>query len=284
MVRNDLHEINRLSWNAATVRHNSHKPDQAGFLRGGGSTLFAEELELLGEVRDKEVLHLLCNSGQDTLSIAALGASVTGVDISDEAIAFAKQLSADSGIPAEFERSDVYPWLEAAVAEGRQYDIVFSSYGALCWLSDLERWMQLVAGILKPGGRFVCVEFHQVAMIFDEKAVPKYDYSMPEPLHWEIGISDYVGDSSGGLVASGEVKASEPFVNPNPCYEFQRSMGEILGAVLDSGLRLRHYHEYLYSNGWKPFAEMKPLPGRKWTMPDGVPKLPLMYRLMAVKE
>lgn len=284
MTRTDLHEINRLSWNAATVVHNSHKQDQAGFLGGGGSTLFPEELELLGQLEGSEVLHLLCNSGQDTLSLAALGAKVTGVDISDEAIAFAKQLSADAGIEGNFERSDVYPWLEAARAEGRRYDIVFSSYGALCWLSDLERWMQLVAGILKPGGRFVCVEFHQVAMIFDEKAVPKYDYSMPEPLHWEVGISDYVADSCGGLLASGEVKKAEPFVNPNPCYEFQRSMGEILGAVLKAGLRLKDYREYLYSNGWKPFTEMKPLPGRRWTMPDGTPKLPLMYGVVAVKE
>ena len=284
MTRTDLHEINRLSWNAATVVHNSHKPDQAGFLKSGGNTLFAEELELLGDLRGKEVVHLLCNSGQDTLSLAAHGAKVRGVDISDEAIAFAKQLSADSGIAAEFERSDVYPWLEAEIAAGRQYDIVFSSYGALCWLSDLGRWMELMAGILKPGGRYVCMEFHQVAMIFDEKGVPTYDYSIPEPLHWEVGISDYVGDSCGALVASGEVVAGERFVNPNPCYEFQRSMGEILGAVLQSGLRLRDYREYLYSNGWKPFTEMKSLPERRWTVPDGTPKLPLMYGILAVKE
>jgi SAM-dependent methyltransferase len=283
VIRSDLHEINRMSWNAATVRHNSHKQDQAGFLRGGGSTLFPEELELLGEVAGCHVLHLLCNSGQDTLSLAARGANVTGVDISDEAIGFARRLSLDSGIAGEFERSDVYPWLEAAVAAGRQFDIVFCSYGALCWLSDIGEWMQGVSRVLKPGGRFVCVEFHQVAMIFDEKAVPTYDYSIPEPLHWEAGIQDYVGDSCGGLLASGGAKQTAPFVNPNPCYEFQRGMGEILGAVLKAGLRLSDYREYLYSNGWKPFTDMKSLPGRRWTMPDGTPKLPLMYGLVAVK-
>ena len=284
MSRPDLHEINRLSWNAATVAHNSHKPDQAGFLRNGGSTLFPEEIELLGAAEGKELVHLLCNSGQDTLSLAKLGAKVRGVDISDEAIAFAQQLAVDSGIAAEFERSDVYPWLEAAIAEGRRYDIVFCSYGALCWLSDLPRWMSLVAGILKPGGRFVCLEFHQVAMIFDEHGVPTYDYGMSEPLHWKDGISDYVGDSCGGLVMSGEVVATEPFVNPHPCYEFQRGMGEIIGAVLKSGLRLHDYREYLHSNGWKPFKEMQALPGRRWTMPEGKPKIPLMYGLVAMKE
>jgi SAM-dependent methyltransferase len=283
MIRADLHEINRLSWNAATVRHNSHKPDQAGFLRNGGSTLFPEELELLGGVKGTEVLHLLCNSGQDTLSIASLGANVTGVDISDEAIAFAQQLSTDSGIPGRFERSDAFPWLDAAIAAGRRFDTVFCSYGALCWLSDLDHWMRLVSKVLKPGGRFVCVEFHPVAMIFDEKGVPTYDYSMPEPLHWEVGISDYVAASCGALVASGEVEVVEPFVNPNPCYEFQRGMSEILGAVLRAGLALRDFHEHLHSNGWKPYTEMKALPGRRWTMPEGMPKLPLMYGLVAVK-
>jgi SAM-dependent methyltransferase len=184
MIRPELHESNRLSWNAATVAHNRHKPDQAGFLRGGGSTLFPEETELLGDVRGKDVLHLLCNAGQDTLGIATLGATATGVDISDEAIDFARQLSVDSGIAANFERSDVYPWLDRAAAEGRTFDVVFCSYGALCWLSDLDEWMRRVVAVLKPGGRFVCVEFHPVAMIFDEQGIPAYDYSMPEPMFW----------------------------------------------------------------------------------------------------
>ncbi len=87
-MRNDLHEANRLSWNAATRAHNSHKLDQAGFLRRGGTTLFPEELALLGDVRGLRIAHLQCNAGQDSLSLAARGALVTGVDISDEAIAF----------------------------------------------------------------------------------------------------------------------------------------------------------------------------------------------------
>src|SRR5690606_8521445 len=112
---------------------------------------------------------------QDTLGIAALGATVTGVDISDEAIAFARQLSTDSSIPAAFERSDVYPWLDKALADGRAFDVVFCSYGALCWLSDLDELMCRIAGVLRPGGRFVCLEFHPLVMIFDEKGNPAYD-------------------------------------------------------------------------------------------------------------
>ena len=282
-TRTDLHEANRLSWNAATVAHNRHKPDQAGFLRGGGSTLFPEEIGLLGPVQGQAVLHLLCNSGQDTLGIAALGAEVTGVDISDEAIDFARRLSEESGIPGTFERSDVYPWLEAAVNEGRRFDTVFCSYGALCWLSDLPAFLRGVNAVLEPGGRFVCIEFHPFAMIFDEQAEPKYDYRMAEPLVWDDGIRDYVADSCGGLIPSGQVEPAEPFLNPHPCYEFQRGIGDILGAVIHAGLSLREFREYEYTNGWKPFTEMKSLPGRRWAMPDGKPALPLMYSLVAEK-
>src|SRR3954469_18087017 len=97
MLRKDMHEDNRRSWNAATDAHNSHKADQAAFFRDGGSTLYPEEIELLGDLHGKSLVHLQCNAGQDTLSLAGLGATVTGVDISDTAISFAQQLSTDTG-------------------------------------------------------------------------------------------------------------------------------------------------------------------------------------------
>ncbi|MCD2105892.1 methyltransferase domain-containing protein [Rhodococcus erythropolis] len=118
----DAVEMNRLSWNAATVAHNSHKGDQAQFFRNGGSTLFPEEVALLGEIAGSSILHLQCNSGQDSLSLAALGANVTGVDLSDSAIDFARTLSADSGIAAEFERGEVSGWLREAAAARRKFD------------------------------------------------------------------------------------------------------------------------------------------------------------------
>src|SRR5688572_15837941 len=106
MLRKGMHEENRVAWNAATAAHNSHKRDQAKFFREGGSTLFPEEIELLGDINGLSLVHLQCNAGQDALSLAGLGATVTAVDISDTAIDFARQLSADSGIPATFIRSD----------------------------------------------------------------------------------------------------------------------------------------------------------------------------------
>src|SRR5258706_3131863 len=107
-MRKDLHEENRLSWNEATKAHNSHKGDQAAFFRAGGNKLYEEEKELLGDIHGLSLVHLQCNAGQDTLSLAQMGAKVTGVDISDTAIEFARALSTDSGIPATFHRMAIY--------------------------------------------------------------------------------------------------------------------------------------------------------------------------------
>src|SRR5690349_20003541 len=153
MPRKELHQDNRIAWNAATVAHNSHKADQARFLREGGTTLFPEELELLGVIEGRRLVHLQCNAGQDSLCQARLGATVTGVDISDEAIAFARRLSTVAGIPATFVRADVYDCLAEAAGRPEWYDIAFSSYGAIPWLSDIRAWARGIAAILKPGGR-----------------------------------------------------------------------------------------------------------------------------------
>ena len=100
MKSRDLREQNRLSWNAVAGAHESHRGDLAGFLRSGGSTLFPEELELLGPLEGKTLAHLQCNAGGDSLSLALRGAEVTGVDFSDEAILRARALSEEAGIPA----------------------------------------------------------------------------------------------------------------------------------------------------------------------------------------
>src|SRR5258706_9699764 len=127
-MRRDLHEQNRRSWNHATTAHETHKGDQAGFLRGGGSTLFPEEIELLGNLSGKRVVHLQCNAGPDTLSLVARGARVLGVDISDTAIAAARKLASAAGIDGRFERADLYEWFDAAAERGDQFDVRFPSY------------------------------------------------------------------------------------------------------------------------------------------------------------
>ncbi|BEP68690.1 MULTISPECIES: class I SAM-dependent methyltransferase [unclassified Variovorax] len=280
-MKKDLHEANRQSWNAATVAHNSHKGDQAAFFRAGGSTLFPEESALLGDVEGLSVLHLQCNAGQDSLSIARRGARVTGVDISDEAIDFATRLSAESGIAARFERADVYDYFETAAARGERHDLVFCSYGTLCWLSDLGAWARGVAQLLKPGGRFVIVEFHPFALVFDPQWKFHYDYFNDAPVP-EEGVGDYVAESGDGLVADDRpMPGVQGFRNPHPSFEFTWGVGQVTTALAQAGLAIERFEEYPYTNGWKPFEGMRELGGRRMAPPEGMPRIPLMYALAA---
>ena len=282
-MRPDLHEQNRRSWNHATVAHNRHKGDQAAFLRDGGTTLFPEEVELLQPARGRRVVHLQCNAGQDTLSIAQLGAVVTGVDISDEAIEFARRLAADSGISATFVRSDVYDWL--ASTEER-FDVAFASYGALCWLSDLRTWARGVARVLAPGGRLVVMEFHPALYLVDERDGqivwgPSRGAGGAH-IAWDDGVLDYVQASAGGLGPDRSAAiVDEPFVNPEACHEFEWSVCDVIDAVASAGLRVERAREWPYSNGCRFFPSMIDLGGRRWGMPPGAPPIPLMYAMVA---
>jgi SAM-dependent methyltransferase len=191
-------EQNRKSWNEATRAHNTHKGDQAAFLKKRGTTtLFPEELALLGPVKGRSLLHLQCNAGQDTLSLAKRGAHVTGVDLSDEAITFATRLSVQSGLPGRFVRRDVYDYLARTRA---RFDFVFCSYGVTGWLEDLRAWARGIARCLQPGGHFVYVDFHPVAWVFDEHGKPAFPYSTHGKALIGPGVSDYVGRSGEGLV------------------------------------------------------------------------------------
>ncbi len=281
-MRTDLHEANRLSWNAATAAHNSHKGDQAAFFRNGGSTLFPEEVDFLGDVGGLSLVHLQCNSGQDSLSLARLGAEVTGVDISDEAIDFASRLSTESGVAATFERADVFAWLEAASRAGRSFDRAFSSYGAIIWLSDLMAWARGVAGVLKSGGRFVLVEFHPMVMVFNEHWQPHYDYFGGAVIE-EPGVGDYVAQSGDGLTLDGKLAGVDDFQNPHRCYEFAWGLADVVSALLAAGLRLERLTEYPYANGWRGFERMRDLGGRRMAPPEDMPSLPMMYGLVASK-
>ena len=282
--QHELHESNRRSWNAATAAHNSHKRDQGGFLCGGGSTLFSEEIELLGDLTGRTLVHLQCNSGQDTLCLARLGAMVTGVDISDEAIDFARKLAADTGIEAAFHRADVYDWFETAQKQQTRFDIVFCSYGSICWLSDLVRWARGVAAVLHSGGRFVIVDFHPVSMIFNERFEPTYPYfGEKNPLKWDEGVGDYVALSGGALAPSGFEQGVRDFKNPHPVYEYQWPIATLLEALLGAGLRLERFCEYPYSNAAQLYENMREEPGRRMYPPESVPSIPLMYGLVAVK-
>lgn len=277
-------EQNRLSWNAATAAHNSHKVDQAGFFRAGGSKLFPEEIELLGDLRGRRVVHLQCNAGQDTLSIARLGAIVAGVDISDEAIDFARRLSADAGIPAEFHRAEVCEWLEQAARDGQQFDVAFYSYGAICWLADLPRWARGVAAILRPGGRLVGIEFHPLISMFDDDLALKFSYFGGEPTRWADGVHDYVARSGAVLAPSGYQAGVPDFKNPYACIEFNWTVADRLNAMIEAGLSIDLVREYPYSNGCKFFEGSRLDDRRRWHLPPGTPAIPQMIAIAASRK
>ena len=284
MERRELREQNRLSWNGAVGAHDSHRGDLAGYLRGGGSTLFPEELELLGDLKGKTLVHLQCNSGGDSLSLALRGATITGVDISEEAVSSARRLSAEAGISAGFERADVYDWLEEAARRGRRFDAVFSSYGIVCWLPDLEAWARGIAAVLKSGGRFVLVDFHPAADMFDERWACARAYpSGGEPLLLEEGVGDYVAGSTGGLTPAGFVEGVRTFENPHRCHLFRWGLGEVVTALAAAKLRIVALKEYPYANGERLLPGMRELPGRRMAPPENVSAVPLMYGIAAHK-
>lgn len=281
----NIAEQNRRSWNEAVRAHESHRGNVVPFLREGGSTLFPEEVGLLGDVAGRNVAHLMCGAGGDSVSLASLGASVVGVDVSDEAVDAARKLSTDSEIPARFERAEVYEWLEAARREERRFDVVFASYGVVCWLSDLERWAKGISSILDEfGGRFVLVEFHPFAAMFDEEWNLARNYLSEGAERDEGGVGDYVGESGGGLAPSGFVEGVEDFENPESCHLFRWGVGDVVSAVVGAGMGVEVLREYPYSNGERNFAGMREKSGRRMFPPEGVPSVPLMYGVSAGKR
>lgn len=277
-------EGNRASWNEATKAHNSHKLDQAKFFREGGIKLYTQEREVLGDVSGLSVLHLQCNSGQDTLSMKNFGAAkVTGVDISDEAIKFARKLSADSGVEGTFVRADVYDWLAEAANGEERWDIVFCSYGAIIWLADIAIWAKGITAILKPGGRFVTAEFHPIEMMFNEQRQHVYPYSTHgKDITFDDGIGDYIAYAGPSGSHYEWSEGTKDFENPHASHEFAWGTAEIITALLDAGLVLEHFREY-EDAPHKLYDEMAELAPGIWTLPDGVPKFPLVYTIAARK-
>ncbi|KUG07251.1 class I SAM-dependent methyltransferase [Solirubrum puertoriconensis] len=259
-------ELNRALWNARTEHHlSSEFYDVEGF-RAGKSSLNSIELELLGNVAGKRVLHLQCHFGQDALSLARLGAQVTGVDLSDEAIAAARRLNTELGLTAEFVRSDVYELPQHLPAE-QQFDVVFTSYGVIGWLPDLGRWAEVVARYLKPGGQFLLVEFHPVVWMFDN------DFTHVQYSYFNAGA---IEETETGTYADREA----PLVHQSVTWN--HGLSEVIGSLLGQGLQLTHFSEYDYSP-YACFAHTVPAgEGRYHIGPLG-DKAPLVYAVAATK-
>lgn len=255
---------NRASWNAwAEVNFSSGFYDVPGFLAGRNS-LNAIEMELLGDVTGKSILHLQCHFGQDTLSLARLGAQVTGVDFSENAIGKARTLAAELNADAEFICCDVYS-LKSHL--DKKFDIVFTTYGTIGWLPDLGKWAEIVSYFLKDKGRFVFAEFHPVVWMFDddfEKVT--YPYLKAEAIQ-EEGISSY---------ADRESEPTGKFVSWN------HGLSEVVNSLTAHGIRIERLNEYDYSpyNCFKGTEEFEP---GKFRIEKWGNKLPMVYSLLGEK-
>ncbi len=270
------YDTTRKSWNVATRNHNAHKGDQAAFFRSGQETLFPEELELLGPLTGLSLLHLQCNAGQDSLSLARRGAAVVGVDFSDEAIAFARALSKETEIAAEFVQAEVVTFL--GQTESR-FDVAFCSYGAAGWLPDLGPWAQGIARVLKPGGRFVYVEFHPLVWsVGPSGALDGDDYFETE--RFEAPVGDYVAASGEGL---GAVDLAPPQQNTITAHSWQHGVGTVVTSLAQAGLRIDLLRDYPYANGCKVHPTLKLAEGRRYHWPDDRARLPLMYAVVATR-
>lgn len=256
-------------WNEVTPIHAKSKfYDVQGF-RAGKCTLMPLEREELGDVSGKTLLHLQCHFGLDTMSWARLGAKVTGVDFSDKAIGLARSLSRELGIPADFLCCNIYDLPQVLKGE---FDIVFTSYGILCWLPDLKEWAKIIAHFLKPGGTFYIVEGHPFNTVFENERNTKdlkvrYSYfHSPKPTRWE----------PDGTYADKDAEVS------TPSYEWVHPLGEVINSLISAGLKIEFVHEFPYwCEGYFPFME-KGEDGW-WRLKGGKEIIPLMFSLKATK-
>lgn len=258
-------DINKKAWNQKTEVHvNSEFYDTPSFLEGR-STLNNIELDLLGDITGKKVLHLQCHFGQDTLSLGRLGADVTGVDFSDKAIEEARNLSVSTGVPARFICSDVYSLHEVL---NEQFDIVFTSYGTIGWLPDLEKWAKTISYFLKPGGTFVFAEFHPVVWMFDDNF---------EKIGYNYFKADAIIESQIGTYAD----VSAPL--ENEMITWNHAMSEVINSLIKSGLEINVLNEFDYSP-YNCFRNTEEFEQGKYRIIQLGNNIPMVYSVKATKK
>ncbi|MGD9740409.1 MAG: class I SAM-dependent methyltransferase [Bauldia sp.] len=236
-------------------------------IRRGESVLGPIEAAEIGDISGMKVAHLQCHFGLDTISLSRLGATVTGLDFSPVAIATARQMAAEMGDAVTFVESNVY---DAPAAIGTDFDMVFTGWGAIGWLPDLDRWARAVAGCLRPGGKLYLIEGHPMLGILDEREgriEPAFDWRTPadQPLVFDMPDT-YAGD--GSRLKNARV------------YEWNHPMSRIVTSLLDAGLVIVFVHEHEMLP-WRAFPSMVPAGTRMFRLPDGAVKFPLAYSIRA---
>ncbi len=227
------------------------------------------EIAHVGDVTNKDLLHLQCHFGLDTLSWARLGARVTGVDFSPEGIGQARKLAAEVELPATFVESNVY---DLPNNLDGSFDVVYTSRGVLGWLPELDGWARVISHFLKPGGLFYIAEVHPALQSFDDQAEElrlRYPYfSRAEPLRWE----------TEGSYADPTAHVEQPFE-----YGWPHPLSEIVNSLIAHGLRIDLLEEYPFLEWPAPF--LVAAGDGTWVLPpDQEGELPLFFALKATKE
>jgi 2-polyprenyl-3-methyl-5-hydroxy-6-metoxy-1,4-benzoquinol methylase len=257
---------NRAKWeDYAELHPTTEFYDVPGFLADPeGSTLLRPERELLGDCSGEELVHLQCHIGLDTLSWARQGAQVVGVDFAENAVTAARDIRDQAGLAdrAEFVRCEV---TDAADVLDRQFDVVFASYGVLCWIPDLDAWAETAAALCRPGGRVFLADGHPLLEVFDWDVNLRADasYFRDEPIHYDEPGSYADWDAA---VEHGEA------------YEFQHTLGDVVTAFAQAGLRIERLAEYPIAT-YPGFGAIEETGDGEYRLP-GDP-LPMTYALLA---
>jgi len=270
----DYRDVNRAWWDeraaahAAALQYERYVADP-GFL----SQVVRFDLPRLGTISGLRGVHLQCHIGTDTVSLARLGASMTGLDFSAAAVEQARRLAGRLGADARFVQGEVYSAAEVLGRGG--FDLVFTGIGALCWLPDIGRWAQVAADLLRPGGRLFLRECHPMLWALDEARqddllVVRYPYfERAEPLVFE---------DAGSYVPT-EVVFQHASIRV-----WNHGLGEIVTALLDAGLQITGLAEH-DSVPWEALpGKMERIGGGEWRLADQPWRLPHSYTLQAVKR
>lgn len=221
-------KVNKDTWNKKVKVHAQSEMYNIEAFKAGKSSLMPYELNALGDVTGKTLLHLQCHFGQDTLSWSRAGAKCIGIDLSDAGITLAKSLNAELKLDAEFVACNV---LDTSNHIHDTFDIVFTSYGVIGWLPDLKPWGKIIAERMKPGGVFYMVEFHPIVWVFDYQntsPIMKYGYMQDEVIH-EVYEGTYADQSSKMI--------SEE-------YGWNHGLSEVINALTAAGLHIDYLNEY----------------------------------------
>jgi len=264
-------DVNRRSWDERVA---IHMRDTTGVyaldgFRAGENPLNGIEAAELGDISGKRVLHLQCHIGLDTLRLARLGAAVTGLDFSSAAVKAARGLAEETGLQAHFVQGSVD---EAPRLTPGPFDLVFTTWGALCWLPDMRNWASVVASVLAAGGELYCADAHPGFSLLEEVAgrlVPTYDFQTPadRPLEFNSATT-YTGDPT--------------VLTHQSTREWIHPLSAILGALIDAGLTITMFHEH-ENLPWQAVPMLVPTPERRWRLPDGHPRVPLSFSVRARK-